>query len=86
MITDSSAAGNVGHHPGKRLFDLLVAIGLAPVAIPVCLIAAIPILFEAGASPFFRQVRVGEGPATGVKASRLEHGKGRRMKSASPHC
>lgn len=60
MITDNPAAGDVGHRRGKRLFDLLVAIGLTPVAIPVCLIAAIPILFETHASPFFRQVRVGQ--------------------------
>lgn len=49
-----------GHHHGKRLFDLLVALALAPVAVPVCLLAAIPILFETGgANPFFRQIRVG---------------------------
>lgn len=48
------------HHRGKRLFDLLVALAIAPVAIPVCLLAALPILYETGgAAPFFRQIRVG---------------------------
>ena len=51
---------STGHHRGKRLFDLLIALALAPVAVPVCLLAAIPILFETGgATPFFRQIRVG---------------------------
>lgn len=60
MTTDSKVAVHDGPYHAKRLFDLLVALGLAPIAIPICLIAAIPIWFEARASPFFRQVRVGQ--------------------------
>lgn len=60
MISHPIPADSTGHHRGKRLFDLLVALALAPVAVPICLLAAIPILFETGgATPFFRQVRVG---------------------------
>lgn len=51
---------STGRHRGKRLFDLLVALAVAPFAIPICLLAALPILYETGgATPFFRQIRVG---------------------------
>jgi len=60
MTSHPVPVDSTGHHRGKRLFDLFVALALAPVAVPVCLLAAIPILFETGgATPFFRQIRVG---------------------------
>lgn len=59
MTRDTPPQMHIGHNRGKRMFDLFVTLTLLPVAVPLCLVAAIPILFEAGASPFFRQVRVG---------------------------
>lgn len=59
MTDEAALCNHVGHHRGKRAFDLLVALALMPIAVPLCLIAAVPILFEAGALPFFRQMRVG---------------------------
>ena len=43
----------------KRLFDVILALALAPVAFIACLIAAIPIALEAKASPLFFQTRLG---------------------------
>src|SRR3546814_5238663 len=60
MISHPIPVDSTGHHRGKRLFDLLVALALAPVAVPICLLAAIPILLETGcATPFLPQVPVG---------------------------
>jgi lipopolysaccharide/colanic/teichoic acid biosynthesis glycosyltransferase len=44
---------------GKRMFDLTVALALAPFALLVCMLAALPIALEAKASPLFLQLRVG---------------------------
>lgn len=46
-------------NPLKRSFDLVTALLLAPVAVIVCLLAAIPVAVESRASPFFIQRRVG---------------------------
>jgi O-antigen biosynthesis protein WbqP len=46
-------------HMGKRMFDLIIAVMLAPVALIACLLAAIPITIEAKASPLFFQTRLG---------------------------
>jgi O-antigen biosynthesis protein WbqP len=43
----------------KRLFDVLLGLALAPVAVITCLAAAIPIAIEAKASPLFFQTRLG---------------------------
>jgi len=43
----------------KRLFDVLLGLALAPVAIIACLAVAIPIAIEAKASPLFFQTRLG---------------------------
>jgi lipopolysaccharide/colanic/teichoic acid biosynthesis glycosyltransferase len=43
----------------KRIFDLLIALLAAPLALVICLIAAIPIAIECRASPFFLQERLG---------------------------
>lgn len=43
----------------KRTFDLSLAILLAPLACVLCLLAAIPIMLECRASPFFSQIRLG---------------------------
>ena len=43
----------------KRVFDLVVSILLLPLAIPICLLAAVAIWIECKASPFFWQVRIG---------------------------
>lgn len=44
----------------KRIFDLVVALLLAPVALVLCVLVAIPILVECRSSPFFWQVRLGK--------------------------
>lgn len=44
----------------KRVFDLIIASLLAPVALTVCILVAIPIMIECRGSPFFRQVRLGQ--------------------------
>jgi len=43
----------------KRIADLVLVIGLAPVWMPLCLVLALLIWLEDGASPFFIQERVG---------------------------
>jgi O-antigen biosynthesis protein WbqP len=43
----------------KRVFDLVLCCFMIPIAIPVCLVAAVAILLECKASPFFWQVRLG---------------------------
>lgn len=48
---------------GKRAFDLVIALILFPVAVVVCAIAAIPIIVESRAAPFFPQRRVGQNGA-----------------------
>ncbi|QUM71307.1 sugar transferase [Sphingopyxis granuli] len=45
----------------KRLFDFLLGLALAPIALIVCLIAAVPVAIEAKASPLFFQTRLGRG-------------------------
>lgn len=44
----------------KRIFDILLALVLTPVAFLVCLLVIIPIAIEARASPLFLQVRLGQ--------------------------
>lgn len=43
----------------KRVFDLVVCSFMIPAALPICLVAAVAILIECKASPFFWQVRLG---------------------------
>ncbi len=43
----------------KRIFDLAIAIAIAPFAFIVCALATLPILVESKASPFFWQRRLG---------------------------
>jgi O-antigen biosynthesis protein WbqP len=43
----------------KRLFDFVLALALAPVALVMCLLAAIPVAIESRASPLFFQTRLG---------------------------
>lgn len=43
----------------KRLFDVALGLLLAPVALIVCLIVALPIAIESKASPLFFQLRLG---------------------------
>jgi O-antigen biosynthesis protein WbqP len=43
----------------KRVFDLLISAAVIPVAMPLCLIAAVVIWLECRASPFFLQTRLG---------------------------
>lgn len=43
----------------KRLFDLGIAVVLAPLAVVICLVCAIPVWAEARANPFFFQRRLG---------------------------
>lgn len=44
----------------KRVFDLLISAAIIPVAIPVCIVAALIIWFECRATPFFLQTRLGQ--------------------------
>lgn len=44
----------------KRCFDLFLAIALAPIAVILCLLAAIPIAVECRGVPFFVQTRLGK--------------------------
>jgi lipopolysaccharide/colanic/teichoic acid biosynthesis glycosyltransferase len=46
---------------GKRLFDILVSLALAPLALPIVAAAAAAILLTTGWPVFFRQARVGLG-------------------------
>lgn len=55
-------------HPGlrttgpntmKRLFDFVLGLVIAPIALIVCLLVALPIAIEARASPLFFQTRLG---------------------------
>jgi O-antigen biosynthesis protein WbqP len=43
----------------KRFFDIIVSCLVLPLAIPICLAAAVVIWLECKASPFFWQVRLG---------------------------
>jgi O-antigen biosynthesis protein WbqP len=43
----------------KRIFDLVIVSAIAPFAVFACLLAALPILIESKASPFFWQRRLG---------------------------
>ncbi len=43
----------------KRIFDFALALALAPVALVMCLLAAIPVAIESRASPLFFQTRLG---------------------------
>ena len=43
----------------KRFFDLIVSCSVLPLAIPICLVAAVAIWIECKASPFFWQIRIG---------------------------
>jgi len=43
----------------KRIFDLVIVSTIAPFAVFACLLAALPILMESKASPFFWQRRLG---------------------------
>lgn len=45
----------------KRLFDVLLALVAAPIALIICLLVAIPIALECRASPLFFQKRLGRG-------------------------
>jgi O-antigen biosynthesis protein WbqP len=47
-------------HPGKRLFDLLVAVPALVIVTPVVVIALAAVLLEMRTSPLFRQRRVGK--------------------------
>ncbi|WP_379548587.1 sugar transferase [Qipengyuania sp. DSG2-2] len=49
--------------PFQRLFDLLVAVPLALVVLPVCLLLLVAIRLETPGSPLFVQRRVGKGQA-----------------------
>ncbi|HEV7232749.1 MAG TPA: sugar transferase [Sphingorhabdus sp.] len=44
---------------GKRIFDLVLAILLAPFALLVCVLVALPVAIESRASPLFFQTRIG---------------------------
>ncbi|MDI1325506.1 MAG: sugar transferase [Brevundimonas sp.] len=43
----------------KRIFDVILALALAPVAVVACALVALPIALEARASPLFFQTRLG---------------------------
>lgn len=43
----------------KRIFDVLLGLVLAPIALVACLLAALPIAIESRASPLFFQTRLG---------------------------
>jgi lipopolysaccharide/colanic/teichoic acid biosynthesis glycosyltransferase len=43
----------------KRCFDLAICIAIAPFALIICCIVALPIWWESKSNPFFRQVRLG---------------------------
>lgn len=43
----------------KRIFDIMLGLMLAPIALPLCLLIAIPIALESRASPLFFQTRLG---------------------------
>lgn len=43
----------------KRIFDVLLGLVLAPIALVACLLVALPIALEARASPLFFQTRLG---------------------------
>ena len=45
----------------KRIFDIVLAVALAPIAFLACLLVIGPIALEARASPLFFQVRLGRG-------------------------
>jgi lipopolysaccharide/colanic/teichoic acid biosynthesis glycosyltransferase len=46
---------------GKRILDIIFAIGAMPIALPVVTIFAAAIRMETEGSPFFMQVRIGRG-------------------------
>lgn len=43
----------------KRIFDVLLGLALAPIALVVCLLVALPVALEARAWPIFFQTRLG---------------------------
>lgn len=45
----------------KRIFDIVLGIALAPIALFACAVVALPIALEARASPLFFQTRLGLG-------------------------
>ena len=45
----------------KRIFDVLLGLALAPIALIACLLVALPIALESRASPIFFQTRLGIG-------------------------
>lgn len=45
----------------KRIFDVLLGLALAPIALVACFLVALPITLEARASPIFFQIRLGVG-------------------------
>lgn len=46
-------------HFGKRCFDLLAALLLAPIALPLCLLCVVAIRMQSPGSAVFSQIRVG---------------------------
>ena len=61
---------------GKRLFDVLVSLSLAPVALPIVALASVAILITMAWPVFFRQPRVGLGgrPFTILKLRTMRPG------------
>ncbi len=43
----------------KRIFDVLLGLALAPIALVACVLVALPIVLESRASPLFFQTRLG---------------------------
>ena len=58
-MTDTADDGSLPYRVGKRMFDLAVALTLAPVALPLCLVLLGAIRLESPGSPLFVQERVG---------------------------
>ncbi|MDB5480544.1 MAG: exopolysaccharide biosynthesis polyprenyl glycosylphosphotransferase [Caulobacteraceae bacterium] len=61
LVPDLPSGRPTWRRSGKRLFDILVSLAVAPLALPVVIAAGAAILLTMGKPVFFRQVRVGLG-------------------------